>query len=74
MKITFNVSSDIGAALNFSKTHDHDAEAMYLAKAEMFVKKELFSKKQCSFNALMAHLMPTVSDLKYLNYTSRSWT
>ena len=26
-------SSDIGAALHFAKTHDHDAKAMYLAKA-----------------------------------------
>lgn len=50
-----NVSSDIGAALNFSKTHDHDAEAMYLAKAETLVTKELFSKKQCFNGAFDAH-------------------
>lgn len=53
VKLTF--SNDIGAALNFSKTHDHDAEAMYLAKAETLLKKELFSKKQCFNGAFDAH-------------------
>ena len=53
VKLAF--SSDIGAALNFAKTHDHDAEAMYLAKAAMLVRKELFSKKQCFNGAFDAH-------------------
>ena len=43
---------------------------MYLAKAARLVRRELFFKKQC----VNVHLMPTVSDLKYLNYSSLSWT
>ena len=53
VKLAF--SRNIGAALNFAKTHDHDAEAMYLAKAAMLLRRELFCKKQCFNGAFDAH-------------------
>ena len=45
VKLAF--TTDIGAALQFAQIHDYDSEAMYLAKAAMLVRKELFAKKQC---------------------------
>ena len=54
-EVKLGFSRNIGAALNFAKTHDHDAEAMYLAKAAMLVRKELFRKKQCVNGAFDAH-------------------
>lgn len=54
-EVKLGFSRNIGAALNFAKTHDHDAEAMYLAKAAMLVRKELFCKKQCVNGAFDAH-------------------
>ena len=45
VKLAF--TTDIGAALQFAQIHDYDTEAMYLAKAAMLVRKELFAKKQC---------------------------
>lgn len=45
VKLAF--SSDIGVALHFAQNHDYDTEALHLAKAAMFVKKELLDKKKC---------------------------
>ena len=58
-------SGDIGAALHLAKSRDYDA--MHLAKAAMLVRKELLY--YIRNNALMVHLIPTVSGLQYLTYS-----
>ena len=68
VKLAF--TTDIGAALQFAQIHDYDSEAMYLAKAAMLVRKELFAKKQC----LMVHSIPNVSALQYQTYSLRLLT
>ena len=44
VKLAF--SSDISAALQFARDYDYDAEAIHLAKAATFVRKEMLTKQQ----------------------------
>ena len=44
VKLAF--SGDIIAALQFAQDYDYDAEAIYLAKAATFVRKEMLTKQQ----------------------------
>ena len=44
VKLAF--SSDISAALQFAQDYDYDAEAIHLAKAATFVRKEMLTKQQ----------------------------
>ena len=44
VKLAF--SSDISAALQFAQDYDYDAEAIHLAKAATFVRKEILTKQQ----------------------------
>jgi len=44
VKLAF--SSDISAALQFAEDYDYDAEAIHLAKAATFVRKEMLTKQQ----------------------------
>ena len=44
VKLAF--SSDISAALQFAQNYDYDAEAIHLAKAATFVRKEMLTKQQ----------------------------
>ena len=68
-EITLGFSGDIGATLHFTQSRDYDIEAMHLAKAAVLVKKELLY--YIRNNALMVHLIPTVSGLQYLTYSLR---
>ena len=63
-EVTLGFSEDIGAALHFTQSRDYNTEAMHLAKAVMLVRKEL--PYYIRNNALMVHLIPTVSGLHYL--------
>ena len=66
-EITLRFSGDIGAALHFTQSRDYDTEVMHLAKVAMLVRKELLY--YIRNNALMVHLIPTVSGLQYLTYS-----
>ena len=44
VKLAF--SSDISTALQFAQNYDYDAEAIHLAKAATFVRKEMLTKQQ----------------------------
>ena len=68
-EITLGFSGDIGAALHFTQSRDYDTEAMHLAKAAMLVRKELLYYVRN--NALMVHLISSVSGLQYLTYSLR---
>ena len=68
-EITLGFSGDVGAALNFTQSRGYDTEAMHLAKAAVLVREELLY--YIRNNALMVHLIPTVSDLQYLTYSLR---
>ena len=63
-EITLLFSGDIGATLHFTQSRDYDTEAMHLAKTAVLVRKELLY--YIRNNALMVHLILTVSGLQYL--------
>ena len=45
-EVTLAFSSDISAALQFKQDYDYDAEAIHLAGAATFVRKEMLTKQQ----------------------------
>ena len=73
VKLAF--SSDISAALQFAQDYDYDAEAIHLAKAATFVRKEMLTKQQHlngSFESDCHHQAVPKSLLALVTKTDRS--
>ena len=68
-EIMLGFSGDIGVALHLTQSRDYDTEAMHFAKAAELVRKELLY--YIRNNALMEHLISSVSGLQYLTYSLR---